>query len=369
MQRWLVSWMGAALFCLIPISTQACTDFKLSAQDGTTLIARSMEFAADMKSNLRTSVRDRVFREFAPNGKPGLSWKAQLGYVFVDGFDVDVALDGINEAGLSFEYLYLPGETQYQTVPAGHEHQALSYIRLGDWVLSQFKTVEEVRQALQGVYVFNQSLPGKGDLVFPLHAAIYDASGKGIVVEFVGGDMHIYDNEVGVLTNSPIYPWQITNLRNYVNLSPWTPTPVMSGGMIFAATGQGSGMRGLPGDVSPPSRFVKIDTLKAYAYPAASAADALNLAQHIINNVDIPLGLVRAKQKDKVAAELTQWVVFKDLTNKVLYYRTYGDTTLHGVLLSQLDFLPTAKRLKMPLADNQFILDVTKTFRGLGESA
>lgn len=342
----------------------ACTDFKLNAQDGSVLVARSMEFAVDLKSNLRTSTRGRQFNQFAPNGKPALSWKAQYGYVYLDGFGEDVALDGMNETGLSFEYLYLPGETQYSNVPAGHENQALSYIQLGDWILGNFKTIDEVRNALGNVYVFSQTLLGMGEMVFPLHASIYDASGKGLVVEFVGGKMNVYDNDVGVLTNSPTYDWQVTNLRNYVNLSPWTPNPIVVGDMVFAATGQGSGMKGVPGDISPPSRFVKISTLKATAYPAYNAASALNLAQHIIDNVDIPIGVVRAKNKDKVSVETTQWTVFKDLTNKVLYYKTYGDTTLHQVTLSLIDFSQTAPRLVMPIADNQFILDMTKQFLG-----
>lgn len=362
MKKLALSLLGSLTLLAATSPSLACTDFKLTAQDGTTLVTRTLEFASDLKSNLRTSTRGRQYNEFAPNGKPGMAWKAQYGYVFLDGMNVDATVDGMNEMGLSFEYLYLPGETQYQNVPAGQESHALPYMKLGDWVLSNFKTVDEVKQALTTIYVFSQTLPGLGDMVFPLHAAIYDSTGKGIVVEFVNGNMNVYDNEVGVMTNSPTYPWQVTNLRNYVNLTPWTPSPLFVGDMVFAVTGQGSGMVGLPGDSSPPSRFVKMSVLKASVYPAANAADALNLAQHIINNVDIPLGLVRAKNKDKVAVESTEWTVFKDLTNKVFYYKTYGDTTLHAVMLSQLTFTENAPRLKMPIADNQFILDITKQF-------
>ena len=362
MKKRILTVISALTLSVIYQPAFACTDFRLTAQDNSILITRTMELAQDLKSNLRTSNRGRQYNEFAPNGKPGMNWKAQYGYVFLDGMNVDFALDGMNEVGLSFEYLYLPGETQYQMVPAGKESQALSYLRLGDWVLSSFKTVDEVKSALNNVYVYSQMLPGMGEFVFPLHAAIYDASGKGIVVEFVAGKVHVYDNEVGVLTNSPTYDWQVTNLRNYVNMSPWTPEPVVVGDMAFAATGQGSGMKGLPGDISPPSRFAKVSVLKTVAYPAANMPQMLNLAQHIINNVDIPSGAVRAKNKDKVSSEYTQWTVLKDLTNKSLYYRTYGDTTLHDVILSQLDFSENAKRLQMPIADNQYILDVTKQF-------
>ena len=71
----------------------ACTSFRLNAQDGSILITRSMEFALDLKSELRTSPRGRAFTTVAPSGKPGLSWKAKYGYVFLDGLGVDAVVD------------------------------------------------------------------------------------------------------------------------------------------------------------------------------------------------------------------------------------------------------------------------------------
>ncbi|SRR5579883_767225 len=353
--------------CSTHISTgQACTDFRLKGQDGTVIIARSMEFAVDLKSNLMTSPRGRTFSDTAPNGKAGMSWKAAYGYVFLDGFNLGVALDGMNEQGLSVESLYLPGETLYPMVPDGQESHALSYVHFGDWVLGNFKTVDEVRQALANVYVFAQTLP-QINMIFPLHYAIYDSTGKGLVVEFVNGKMMLYENIVGVLTNAPTYSWQITNLRNYVNLTPVTPKPVVAGGITFVATGQGSGMLGLPGDVSPPSRFVKISVLLKTVFPTNNVDDTLNLAQHIINNVDIPLGWVRETQQLNTATnELTQWVVFKDLTHKMFYYRTYGDLTLRAVDLSKINFAENAPQLKMPIVTKQYVVDMTQQFNGSG---
>lgn len=344
-------------------SAWACTDFRLNAQDKSIMIARSMEFADDMHANLRTSNRDRLYQETAPDGKPGMSWRAKYGYVFLDAYSVDVALDGLNEAGLSIEALYLPGETEYQKVPDGKDNQALSYLHFCDWVLANFKSIDEIQQVLGGVYVFSQTIPEMGTRIFPLHFAIHDASGKSMVVEFTKGQMQAYDNQLGVLTNSPTYEWQMINLRNYVNVTPITPAPVKFGNMSFIATGQGAGMKGLPGDVSPPSRFAKVAVYKAASYQPLNAAEALNLAQHIINNVDIPLGTVRTMDGDKTLNELTQWVVFKDLVAKIVYYRSYQDTTLHSVELSKLDFSPKAQRLKMPIADKQYILDMTKTLQ------
>ncbi len=340
----------------------ACTDFRITAQDGTVVIARSLEFAQDLKSNLRSSQRGRTVNTQTPDGKPALAWRAKYGYLFLDGLNVDATVDGMNEQGLSFEYLYLPGETEYQTAPAGQEKQALPYMQFGDWVLGNFKSVDEVRQELPKILVITQKLQGLGDTVFPLHAAIYDATGKGIVVEFVGGKMRIYDNTVGVMTNSPTYDWHITNLRNYVNLTPLSPKPVVASGITFVATGQGAGMLGLPGDVSPPSRFVKTYVLQQTAFPVADAPGAVNLAEHIINNVDIPLGLVREAKTGTATNELTQWVVFKDLTHRKFYFRSYGNMTLRAVSLGDVDFSENAPRFSMPVASNAYVQDVTAEF-------
>jgi len=339
----------------------ACTDFRIIAKDGTVLITRSMEYSVDMKSNLRSSTRNRLFTTVAPDGKSGLSWKAKYGYLFLDAMNIDVAVDGFNEAGLSVESLYLPNFAGYQTVPADLSNEGLPYINLADWVLGNFKTVDEVRAALSHVYVFAQKIPGMGDMIFPLHFSIFDASGKGIVVEYIGGKLNVYD-QVGVMTNSPGYSWHLTNLSNYLHLTPRNPPSVITEGLQFSANGQGFGMIGLPGDVSPPSRFVKTATLLHVAIPADNITSALNLAEHVINNVDIPLGLVREPGTGNATNETTQWVVFKDLTHKIFYYRTYGDLTLRAVSMDKVNLTENAPRLKMPLARPVLVQDLTEQF-------
>jgi len=353
----------AAILALLGImNANACTDFRVTAKDGTVLIGRSLEFSADLKSNIRTSQRGRVMTTTAPDGTPGITWKAKYGYLFLDGMDVDATVDGINEAGLSFGALYLPGFAEYQTVPTGQNKQALPYLLIGDWILANFKTVEEVRQALPTVFVFTTKIPGHGDMVFPLHFSVYDSTGKGIVAEYIGGKLEIHDNQVGVLTNSPNYDWHIKNLQNYAHLAPVNPKPVVANGLTFAVNGQGFGMIGLPGDVSPPSRFVKIATLGTVAIQTDDAAGVLNLAEHMLNNVDVLRGEAREPTSGNYSNETTQWVVFKDLTHKIMYYRTYENMTLRGISLAKLDFSENAPRLKMPIVTGPYVLDLTNQF-------
>ena len=340
----------------------ACTDFKLTAKDGTIMVTRSMEFGLDLQSSLRSSPRGRVFETLTPDGKPGLTWKGKYGYVFLDAINYDAAIEGMNEQGLSFEALYLPGLAQYQSVPAGQNKQALMYLHIGDWILSNFKTVAEVDDAIDKIYLFEQKIPGMGDMIFPLHFSVYDASGKGMILEYVGGKLHKYDNQIGILTNSPTYDWHLINLNNYVHLRPTNPSAVIANGVKFAATGQGFGMIGLPGDISPPSRFVKTAVLTDVVLQGDDAAAVLNIAEHIINNVDIPRGLARDPQSGGYTDELTQWVAFKDLTHKIFYYRTYNDMSLRAISLDKVDFSEKAPRLKMPIASKAEIQDRTAQF-------
>jgi choloylglycine hydrolase len=342
-------------------SALACTDIRIKANDGSIVVARSMEFAVDLQSNLRTSTRGRAFTSQTADGKKGLSWKAKYGYVYLDGMQVDAVVDGMNEAGLSIEDLFFPNFAQYQTIPATHESQSLPYINFGDWVLGNFKSVDEVRAALPSIYVYAAKIQGQGDTIFPLHFSIFDANGKGIVVEFIKGKLVVYDN-VGVMTNSPSYDWHLLNLTNYVHLTPTNPAPIAVEGLNFGATGQGYGMVGMPGDVSPPSRFVKMAALLHVAIPATNAAEAINLAEHLINNVDIPFGLVREPQSDKYVNESTEWVVFKDLTHHIFYYRTYVNMALQSVDFSKLNFAENAPRLLMPIANKQQVNDLTDQF-------
>lgn len=348
---------------IFSIQAFACTDFVITAIDNTIINARTMEFATDLKSNIRTSTRGRVFKTMIDD-KPALEWTAKYGYVYLDGMNVDMSSDGMNEKGLSFGALYLPGIAKYQAINNQPDAKNLPYLHIGDWALSNFATVAELREAIQKINVVNTSVKVLGDMILPLHFSFHDAQGKSLVIEYVAGELHMHDNDVGVLTNDPTYDWHVTNLNNYVNLKPTNPKPIVIKNMTFVATGQGGGMLGLPGDISPPSRFVKMAVFKAVVQPANNSLIAVNLAEHMINNVDIPFGIAREQSTGNYTSEYTQWTVFKDLTNKKFYYKTYYNPALRLVDLNQLDFSEKGHMLKMPISTTaEYIDDVTAKFK------
>jgi len=345
------------------VSLYACTNILISAKDDTNIVARTMEFGPDLHSNIMLSPKGRQFETKRKDGTKTLSWQAKYGFVYFSIFQFPHAIDGMNEKGLSLGGLYLPGYTKYQTVPTNKEKTALPYMWFGDWVLSNFATVDEVKAALKNIYVYeNPIFIKKKKTVFPLHFIITDAKGKSITVEFIDGQMKVTDNVNGILTNSPPYDWQLNNLKNFANLTPYSPEEIILYGYGYSGTGQGAGAVGLPGDYSPPSRFVRMNFLSQTAFKPKDAKEALNVAQHILNNVDIVDGAVRGSKKSATIPDKTQWTVFKDLTNRVLYFKSYDNTTLQAIDLKQLDLSENAKVLKMPVKHQQIIINVTKQF-------
>lgn len=349
----------------------ACTTFRVMAKDGAILVGRSMEFVlVKFDSALMIVPRGYRFVSPAPDGKTGLTWKTKYGFVGMNAKGVDMATDGMNEAGLSIGLLYLPEFTTYQKVAPQETSRALAQIAFGNWVLSSFSSVEEVKAALKDVVVFGYEAPGLGTL--PLHYAINDSKGGSMVVEYINGKLHVYDNPVGVLTNSPPFDWQLTNLRNYINLTNVSVDSLKLGNYTLDPLGQGTGLLGLPGDFTPPHRFVRATALSFASVPPPTAAEGANLAFHILNDVDIPVGVVASKvpsianvvgtAKSALTYDFTQWVTVSDLTNKLYYFRTYDNLAIRKVDLKQFSFAGSTIQHISIEGGEQFI-DVTKQAR------
>ena len=90
---------------------------------------------------------------------------------------------------------------------------------VNDWLLGTCGTVADVKAALPKVEVWAGSL--QESKLDPVHFAVHDARGNSIVIEYTGGKLHIYDNPIATLTNAPVFPWHLDNVRNYIGLTPW----------------------------------------------------------------------------------------------------------------------------------------------------
>lgn len=348
--------MKAVLMILLCVSSVfACTDFQIVSSDNSVINGRSMEFGPETNSKLIIHPRGERFISTSPTGSEAMKWNSKYGFVGLDIFGMNTSVDGLNEKGLSVGVLWFPGAI-YEPVLSGTKN-VVEITDLSNWMLGNFASVDEVRAAVQNVTIWGAFNPTM-NMVPPVHFAVHDATGKNLVVEFVNGQKKIYDNPNGVLTNTPTFDWHITNLRNYLYFRSQNVNPLTFGKLVLEPTGEGTGMLGIPGDWTPPSRFIRATAFTHYAKKPVNSKEGVNLAQHILNTVDIPKGDITNNGQ---TADYTQWAVVKDLTNKVFYFRSYDSLSLKSVDLKKINFNSQKKR-SISIDESAFT-DVTNKLR------
>ncbi len=344
--KFLLAGIACALFLLAHSPAEACTGIRLTAEDGSVIHARTLEFAVDIDSDVIVVPRGYSRIGSTPDGKDGLKWKSKYASVGANGVEMPFIFDGFNEKGLAIGLFYFPGTAKYMDYQATDAGKTIAPWEIGSWILENFATVEEVKENAAKIVVPEVVFEAWG-FTPPVHYVVHDASGKSIVIEYVGGKLNIHDDPLGVLTNSPAFDWHMTNLRNYVNFSLVNVSPVQLGPVTLTPLGQGSGMLGLPGDFTPPSRFIRAAAFSQSVLPSKTGRDAVIEAFHILNNFDIPKGAARDHEKDEhgnILADYTLWTSASDLKARQFFFRTYANSRIRMVDLKKID--PEAKEIK-----------------------
>lgn len=341
-------------------SADACTGITLKSRDDATVVARTMDWSGAETNNLYVIVpRGHNQQSLLPDETMnGLSYISLYGYAGIATEQPEFIIDGTNEAGLSAALFYFPGYGKYQDYNENDKDISLADFQVVSWILSRFSTIDQVKAAINNVRIINVDKSAG-----TVHWRITEPNGRQVVLEIIDGVPNFYENEIGVLTNAPGFPWQMTNLNNYVNLHPGAAGPTKFGPITLRAFGAGSGFLGLPGDFTPPSRFVRAAFFKTYSLEQDSALDTVNQAFHILNNFDVPLGVqfaVGGAPNNMPSA--TQWTVATDLKNMTIYYHTMHNRTIRSLDMKSIDFatvpfqyhqLDTAKRQTiLPVAIN-----------------
>ena len=329
--------LSALILCLGAIqSASACTGITLQATDGATVVARTIDWSRTEMNNIYTVVpRGHTQQSLLPDGKMnGLAWTALYGYVGMAVEQPEFVVDGTNEQGLSAALFYFPNYGEYKPYSEQDTDISLADFQVVSWILSRFSSIDQVKDAVNNVRIINVD-PGASTV----HWRITEPNGRQVVMEIIDGIPHFYENEIGVLTNSPGYEWQLTNLNNYVNLHSGGAGPTKFGPITLRAFGSGSGYLGLPGDFTPPSRFVRAAFFKTSAVPRRDAYETVMQSFHILNNFDVPLGAqFAAGSVPNDMPSATQWTVATDLKDMVIYYHTMYNRTIRSIDMKNIDF-------------------------------
>lgn len=146
----------------------------------------------------------------------------------------------------------------------------------------------------------------------PLHWIAADRSGKCVILEQTGRKIELFTNPIGVMVNSPDFLWHMTNLRNYMEVTPRQIEETVWGGVRLSPFGQAGGTVSLPGGYTSPERFVRAAYLKTHISKPETPEAALLSFFQIIKTVSIPTGAVVT---DRGTDDYSQYTAFININN------------------------------------------------------
>ena len=252
---------------------------------------------------------------------------AMIGIAYVhDGYPL--YYDATNEKGLSMAGLNFPKYADYK--PEASEKDNIAPFEFIPWILGQCATIAEAKTLLERLNLleehYSRELP-----LSPLHWMIADRNSS-IVVESVKEGLKIYENPVGVLTNSPTFDMQLFHINNYMRLSPKAPQNHFSPDLNLQRYSNGMGAIGMPGDWSSQSRFVKAAFTKMNSVCGDSENENVSQFFHILGSVEHQRGCV------DMGDNLYEITIYSSCCNTdkgIYYYRTYENNQITAVDMHQ----------------------------------
>lgn len=293
---------------------------------------RTMEFREPLNSKLVIVPKNKSFISITPFYT--LEWINIYGYVGIKVLDSpeenspqcdssgknsprcvnDIIVDGMNEVGLSCGVLTLD-DTYYEEI-SGSSVKAISILDICAWILGTCSSVYDAIDELKTVKIWGEPIPILNRLI-GLHIIIHDIKGNSIVCELLESGLNICSTD-GVVTNGPPFPQQLEILQQYREVN-----------------------KSISDNWSSITRFIKLSELKRLCIP--ESLDTLGLVQlisHMFNNIDIIRGVSNDYRYDN-PHQITQWCLVKDLTYKLIYFRSYNNMSLRRLDLNKINFSET----------------------------
>ena len=315
-----------------------CTGLTLKTKDGNHLFGRNMDIEYNFGQHVILVPRHYSWKNVI-TGEMNETKYAILGMAAVMD-NHPLLADGLNEKGLACAGLNFPGYAYYEP-----EQQA-GKVNLGPydlmlWILSNFDKLSDVKDAILKVNLVDQ--PFSPVTPIPtLHWMVTDCTGDSIVIEKTKEGLKVYDNTVGVLTNSPTFEWHLTHLRQYIGLHSTQPDNTTWYKENLMPLGQGVGLYGLPGDFTPPSRFVRAAYLKSHAAFLENIDEGIAEFFHILANVAMVGGTVTTPEGK---SDITLYTSCMWQEKGIYYYMTYKNPQINAISMAEEDL--DAKSIKV----------------------
>lgn len=341
-----------------------CTVFSYVDANGIGYQARTHEDPAFYPEELSYFPAGTKIESSTPEGRAGLTFNTQYAILsvvlrgLVPGAKQDSLLEGVNDQGLSFT-CHLLKETTSPVVTSA-DSRVLSANDLGTWALGNFRSVAEVKKALASgdVDIWVPTTPRFNNIVSPVHWAVFDKTGDGLVIEPTENKIQVYDNTVGVMTNNPPFPWHLANMRNFTHLDNVDRNTAQFNQLNVTAYDPGLATESLPSGHTSPSRFVRAAYYSTFAKKAATPREAVLTLAHMVNNfdrvanitIDLPDGS-GVGAPESPSTEITLFSSFNDLVQNHFYIRTVNAMNFTKFDMSKLSSLISLKTISLASID------------------
>lgn len=297
-----------------------CIDFK--TEDN--YFGRNLDL--EYRFNEKVVITPRGYGFNLKNGDAIKTKYSLIGMATVVG-DYPLYAEASNEKGLSMAGLYFPKNARF--FAEDNAKLNLTPYELIPYFLGLYSTTAEIREILPRLNITNIPF-GEGLPITDLHWMISDGR-ECIVIEQTQSGLKVYDNPAGVLTNNPPFDYHLTNLNNYINLTPGYQENRFSDKLNLRQYGQGMGAIGLPGDASPASRFVRAAFNKLNSVCGNDEKSSVSQFFHILDSVAMVQG---ATVTEHGKNDITAYSCCINTSKGIYYYKTYTNNQLTAVRMT-----------------------------------
>lgn len=261
--------------------------------------------------------------------------------------DYPLYYEATNEYGLSIAGLNLPFSASFNSDP-GKSYNVETY-ELIPWILCQCDNVCDAKELLLKTNILGNGFNTKYK-ASPLHWMISDKLDC-ITVESTRKGLQIYNNPLGILTNEPPFEFHMSNIKNYIKLTPISPQSVRWGDTEILSCSHGMGAMGLPGDLSSVSRFVRATFIKLHALYGKNEEENIGQFFHIMSSVEQIKGCVIASDG---SYEKTVYTSCCNASRGIYYYTTYDNQQITAIDMNR-ENLDTIKLISYHMKRDQSI--------------
>ena len=305
-----------------------CTALSINSKEGNYFFGRNMDLAYNFNQKVIIIPKSYEFKDLV-TGNMITNNRAIMGMGTIIDNHPTLA-DGMNENGLAAAGLNFMGYAYWEKELVEGKTNIAPYDFL-QWILSNHDTVEQVKKSIVNIELVDVPLNEKVPCP-TLHWMITDKSGNSIVVEKTKEKFAFYNNTVGILTNNPTFDWHLTNLNEYMYLTPNNPKDTEWSNQELTPLGVGAGTLGIPGDFASVSRFVRAAYIRANEPELDNDINAVTQFFHMLDYVKMVRGGVITEEG---LDDITLYSSCMDQENGIYYYKTYGNNRISAINMNK----------------------------------